>query len=41
MDKKKRQAGRRKLYTVSAHFRQSLDLLMERVFAASPHFVRY
>ena len=30
----------KKLLTVSAHFRQSLDLLMERVFSASPHFVR-
>lgn len=32
--------GPKKLLTVSAHFRQSLDLLMERVFSASPHFVR-
>lgn len=30
----------KKLLTVSAHFRQNLDLLMERIFSASPHFVR-
>ena len=33
--------GARKLLTISAHFRLSLELLMERVFTASPHFVRY
>lgn len=38
--KAKVKPGARKLLTVSAHFRQSLELLMERVFAASPHFVR-
>ena len=32
--------GQKKLLTVGAHFRQSLDLLMERIFSASPHFVR-
>ena len=37
---KKKQRQHRKLLTVSAHFRESLDLLMERLFAASPHFVR-
>ncbi len=36
----KAKGGQKKLMTVSAHFRQSLDLLMERVFSASPHFVR-
>ena len=36
----KGKGGQKKLLTVSAHFRQSLDLLMERVFSASPHFVR-
>ena len=36
----KSKGGQKKLLTVSAHFRQSLDLLMERVFSASPHFVR-
>ena len=38
--RKKQKPGAHKISTVSAHFRQSLDLLMERVFAASPHFVR-
>lgn len=37
---KSRGGGQKKLLTVSAHFRQNLDLLMERVFSASPHFVR-
>ena len=37
---KKKQRQHRKLLTVSAHFRESLHLLMERLFAASPHFVR-
>ena len=32
--------GQKKIVTVSAHFRHSLDMLMERVFSASPHFVR-
>ena len=36
----KKKQGNKKLLTVSAHFRESLDLLMERLFAASPHFVR-
>jgi len=29
-----------KVLTVSGHFQQSLKELMERIFAASPHFVR-
>ena len=33
--------GQRALMTVGAHFKSSLELLMERIFAASPHFVRY
>lgn len=37
---KSKSGGQKKLLTVSAHFRQNLDLLMERVFSASPHFVR-
>ncbi|CAI8008949.1 Myosin-IIIb [Geodia barretti] len=38
--KRQRANHHKKLLTVSAHFRESLDLLMERLFAASPHFVR-
>lgn len=30
----------KKLLTVSAHFRQSLEDLMERLCSATPHFVR-
>ena len=37
---KKQRQTHKKLLTVSAHFRENLDLLMERLFAASPHFVR-
>lgn len=29
-----------KTLTVAGHFQQSLKQLMERIFAASPHFVR-
>ena len=38
--KKRQRQNQKKLLTVSAHFRESLHRLMERLFAASPHFVR-
>ena len=37
---RKQRGGAKKLLTVSAHFRQSLEDLMQRLCAATPHFVR-
>ena len=41
--RKKSMVGRKghRIMTVSGHFRESLHKLMERLLAASPHFVRY
>ena len=38
--RKKGRGKPQKTLTVSGHFQQSLKELMERIFAASPHFVR-
>ncbi len=38
--RKHKVGAKKKLLTVSAHFRQSLEDLMERLCAATPHFVR-
>ena len=37
---KKNKGKPQKVLTVGGHFQQSLKELMERIFAASPHFVR-
>ena len=36
-----REVAARKVQTVTTYFRESLELLMERLFAAAPHFIRY
>ena len=39
--KVKKQKGKpQKMLTVGGHFQQSLKELMERIFSATPHFIR-
>lgn len=37
---KKQKQKPQKMLTVAGHFQQSLKELMERMFSASPHFIR-